>query len=83
MGFTKPLFLIKAKNVRAESLGQDGKHLRFISGDWSGKINAFGFGEFRRELMGHNEVSFVAELTEEVWMKKKSIVLTVKDIVVE
>lgn len=83
IGNPKPLFLIQDfVPVSVEYLGKDGKHLKFLDKGQNFSINAFGFGEFYEELQSKDSVSLVVEISEEVWMGRKKIVLNVRDIVI-
>lgn len=83
IGNPKPLFLIRDfAPVGVDYLGKDGKHLKFLEKTQKFSINAFGFGEFHDELRSKENLSLVVEISEEVWMGKKKIVLNVRDIVV-
>ncbi len=81
MAFSKPAFLLRGVRGRIEKLGKDGKHFKLVSPDFSGKINAFGFGPFARDLLGRQSFDFVCEMEIERWMGKSGIVLTVKDFI--
>lgn len=83
IGNPKPLFLIQDfVPMGVEYLGKDGKHLKFLDSRKKFSINAFGFGEFYDELRSKESVSLVVEISEEVWMGRKKIVLNVRDIIV-
>lgn len=82
IGNPKPLFLIQdLVHAGVEYLGKDGKHVKFLDQEKKFSINAFGFGEFYDELRATKSVSLVVEISEEVWMGRKKIVLNVRDIV--
>lgn len=82
IGNPKPLFLIRdLVHAGVEYLGKDGKHVKFLDQEKRFSINAFGFGEFYDELRATKSVSLVVEISEEVWMGRKKIVLNVRDIV--
>ena len=81
MAFAKPVFLFKNVRARVEKLGKDGKHFKLVSPDFSGKINAFGFGQFENELLAMGSFDLVCEMEVEKWMGKSGIVLTVRDVV--
>jgi len=83
IGNPKPLFLIRDfAPVGVDYLGKDGKHLKFLEKTQKFNIHAFGFGEFHEELQSKKHLSLVVEISEEVWMGRKKIVLNVRDIVV-
>ncbi|PJC56805.1 hypothetical protein CO024_01155, partial [Candidatus Gracilibacteria bacterium CG_4_9_14_0_2_um_filter_38_7] len=82
IGNPKPLFLIQDFiPVSIEYLGKDGKHLKFLDKGQKFNINAFGFGEYYEELKNREKFSIIVEISEEVWMGRKKIVLNVRDIV--
>jgi len=82
IGNPKPLFLIQDFiPVSIEYLGKDGKHLKFLDKWQKFNINAFGFGEYYEELKNREKFSIIVEISEEVWMGRKKIVLNVRDIV--
>jgi single-stranded-DNA-specific exonuclease len=82
IGNPKPLFLIKDfVPLGVDYLGKDGKHLKFLDTGKQFSINAFGFGEYYEELNNRKSFSLVVEISEEVWMGRKKIVLNVRDIV--
>ncbi len=83
IGFSKPAFLCRGVRGRVEKLGKDGKHLKIVSPDFAGKINAFSFGEFERDLSGRTSFDFVCEAEIERWMGRSSVVLTVRDVLAE
>ncbi|MFB0964865.1 MAG: hypothetical protein QMC36_04175 [Patescibacteria group bacterium] len=67
--------------ARVEKLGKDGKHFKLVAPNFSGKINAFGFGQFDKELLSRDTFDLVCEMEVEKWMGRSGIVLTVRDIV--
>jgi single-stranded-DNA-specific exonuclease len=79
MGFEKPALLLEIRG-RVEPLGKDGKHLRFAVPGFYGKINAFSFGQYAKELAGRESFRLVCEAEMEFWRGKSSVVLTVRDI---
>ncbi|MDQ1343546.1 MAG: Single-stranded-DNA-specific exonuclease RecJ [Patescibacteria group bacterium] len=81
MAFPKPVFFFKDVRAKVEKLGKDGKHFKLVSSDFSGKINAFGFGQFEKELLGRERFDLVCEVEIERWMGRSGIVLTVKDFI--
>lgn len=81
MSFAKPAFFFKGVKARVEKLGKDGKHFKLVAPNFSGKINAFGFGQFDKELLSRDSFDLVCEMEVEKWMGRSGIVLTVRDIV--
>ena len=47
------------------------------------KINGFGLGEYYENLRGLSQAGLIAEIGEEEWMGRKSIVLNVRDVVLQ
>ena len=82
IGNRKPLFLVRDFPIAGvEYLGKDGKHLRFVTKTRGLKVNGFGLGEHYEKLRGLSQVGLIAEIGEEEWMGRKSIVLNVRDII--
>ncbi len=83
IGNPKPLFLIQdfvPSNI--EYLGKEQKHLKLIDREKKFSINAFGFWDSYEVLSNTESMSLVVEISEDVWMGRKKIVLNVRDIVI-
>lgn len=46
------------------------------------KVNGFGLGEYYENLRDGSQVGLIAEIGEEEWMGRKSIVLNVRDVII-
>ena len=81
----KPIFMVRNLNYeKLEFLWQNSRdHLRFFTKHWF-KIFAFYFWDFYEEIKrSWRPVSIVFDITEDVWMGKKNLMLKVIDIILE
>ena len=81
----KPIFMVRNLNYeKLEFLWQNSRdHLRFFTKHWF-KIFAFYFWDFYEEIKrSWRPVSIVFDISEDVWMGKKNLMLKVIDIILE
>lgn len=81
----KPIFMVRNLNYeKLEFLWQNSRdHLRFFTKHWF-KIFAFYFWDFYEEIKrSWRTVSIVFDISEDVWMGKKNLMLKVIDIILE
>ncbi|QFR38915.1 single-stranded-DNA-specific exonuclease RecJ [Candidatus Gracilibacteria bacterium 28_42_T64] len=83
IGNKKPVFMIEDLDYdTVEILGKNSRdHLRFKT-KHGYKIFGFGFGEYLDQIKKADKVDLIFDVSEDVWMGKKNLMLKVVDIVI-